>query len=246
MELTTNELTGGTSLPNETRGFIHKRIIGAVTGGVGALVTGGNPLAGAGRGFFSSRRRTTPAAAVKFSAQMQADIAAHRRHGHLTAGPGHVAAKASELVATRGAVFPSLSAPSAPRGCIIPGQRRDQFGNCSFFVGERLGPEDMPIGEAVMGQYGAALVPGGKVIDRRICIRGMVLGTDLLCYNKSQISNKERRWPRGRRPLLTGGEMRAISIASRASKRLTSTAQRMHEIGLLKKPITRGRSKKRA
>jgi len=97
----------------------------------------------------------------------------------------------------------------------------------------------------VMGRYGAALQPGSKIIDRAVCLRGMVVADDGLCYNRSQIKNSERMWPRGRRPLLTGGDMRAISIASRAADRLTRTAVRLQDIGLIKKPVARKRPKKK-
>jgi len=90
-----------------------------------------------------------------------------------------------------------------------------------------------------MGRYGAALVPGVHVINRSVCLPGMQLGKDLLCYNKSQITNKQRRWPQGRRPLLTGGDMRAISTAARAASRLERTTKRLQKIGLMKKPPPR-------
>ena len=87
----------------------------------------------------------------------------------------------------------------------------------------------------------AGLVTGIGRIEGTLC---MVVANDGLCYNRSQISNKERMWPRGRRPLLTGGEMRAISIASRAAGRLTRTAVRLQDIGLIKKPVARKPRKK--
>jgi len=96
------------------------------------------------------------------------------------------------------------------------------------------------MGEATMGRYGAAMVPDMLAISRADCtfdgtVRGLILGDDGLCYNKSQLSNKERKWPRGRRPLLTGGEMRAISIAARAAGRVSRTTKRLADIGMLKK-----------
>ncbi len=100
-------------------------------------------------------------------------------------------------------------------------------------------------GQVVMGRYGAAEVPGSKIVDRAVCRPGMVVGDDGLCYNRSQIKNSQRQWPRGRRPLLTGGEMRAISIASRAASRMTRTAVRLQELGLIKKPIVRKPRKKK-
>jgi len=100
-------------------------------------------------------------------------------------------------------------------------------------------------GEAVMGRYGAALVPASMIVDRAVCLPGMHLGDDGLCYNKGAISNRQRAWPRGRKPLLTGGEMRAISVASTAARRLTRTAVRLQDMGLIKKPIVRKPTKKK-
>jgi hypothetical protein len=95
-------------------------------------------------------------------------------------------------------------------------------------------------GEAVMGQFGAGLVPNSETVQRTNCnfpgVRGMVLGADGYCYNKSQISNKERMWPKGRRPLLTGGDMGAITKAARAAKRLQATQGKLQKMGMLKKP----------
>ncbi len=91
-------------------------------------------------------------------------------------------------------------------------------------------------GEAVAGQFGAAFIPGSQIVDRATCMRGMQLGSDGLCYNRGQITNKQRMWPAGRKPLLSGGDMRAISIAARASRRLESTTKRLQRLGLMKKP----------
>jgi len=127
--------------------------------------------------------------------------------------------------------------------CVIPGMKRDpSTGKCAFFFGERRGPNGgREVGEAVMGQYGAALEPGIMTIDRAVCLRGMQLGNDGLCYNKAQISNKQRMWPAGRKPLLSGGDMRAIQIATRAGKRLEGATKRLQRLGMMKKP-TRGRA----
>lgn len=94
-------------------------------------------------------------------------------------------------------------------------------------------------GEAVMGQYGAAMEPGIRTTDVRVCPRGAVLGTDGFCYNRRDLRNKERFWPRGRRPLLTGGEMRAISTASAAAKKMQRKQKQLEQLGMLKKPARR-------
>jgi len=131
-------------------------------------------------------------------------------------------------------------------GCLIPGQRRDpNTGECAFFLGQQIGQDDAPIGQAVMGQFGAAYVPGSMIVDRAVCLPGDVVGRDGLCYPKKSIRNSDREWPRGRRPLLTGGDMRAISIAARAAGRLTRTAGRLQDMGLIKKPIVRKQIKKK-
>jgi len=73
----------------------------------------------------------------------------------------------------------------------------------------------------------------------RICPRGSVLGKDGLCYNKRDIPNSQREWPRGRRPLLTGGEMRCISVAASAAKKLQRKQKQLMAMGLLKRPASR-------
>jgi hypothetical protein len=95
------------------------------------------------------------------------------------------------------------------------------------------------VGDAVMGRYGAALHP--FVEDRmvRSCLPGMVLGNDGLCYNKRDLTNKERQYPKGRAPLLTGGERNAISKASRAAKKIERTTKQLYKLGMIKKPTAR-------
>jgi len=204
--------------PNEVRNFVHKRIGRAVKGFV---TSGFNPVTAltgflaptdAPRTRFGRPKSKAVAQAAKFNPRFE------------TAGFG------------RGLGLP----------CIIPGQRRvAATGKCEWFLGSQPGIDDpervalvgrTPIGDTVMGQYGAGELPGNHVINRAVCRRGMLLGTDGVCYNRSQISNKERLWPRGRRPLLTGGDMRAISTAARAGRRLEGATKRLQKIGLMKKP----------
>ena len=97
-------------------------------------------------------------------------------------------------------------------------------------------------GAAVMGRYGSALEPGQRPSTRMLCPRGTVLGNDNLCYNK--IANKDRKWPKGRAPLLTGGERNAISKAARASRKIQSTTKQLQKLGMLPKP-GRGRSSRK-
>lgn len=142
-------------------------------------------------------------------------------------------------------VMPIHRRISSALPCLIPGQRRDpNTGDCSFFIGEQPGPDDSPIGDAVMGRYGAGYMPGSQIVDRAVCLPGDVVGNDGLCYPRRSLKNDQRAWPRGRRPLLTGGEMRAISVARRAAGRLTRTAVRLQDMGLIKKPVARKPSKR--
>jgi len=146
-------------------------------------------------------------------------------HGQQTEGHGWLTPEMQAEVRRRGLTTCPEDLVLAPDGtCVFPG---------SPASGAHAA------GMAVMGRYGAAIIPGGKTITRRVCIPGMQLGNDGLCYNKGQITNKERKWPAGRRPLLTGGDMRAISIAARAGARLERTSKRLQKIGLMKKPPPR-------
>jgi len=96
-----------------------------------------------------------------------------------------------------------------------------------------------------MGQYGAALEPGVMMIERSVCPTGTQLAKDGLCYNKGSITNSQRMWPRGRRPLLTGGDMRAIGIAAGAGRKLDRTTKRLRALGMMK-ALPKGRGAPRA
>jgi len=107
-----------------------------------------------------------------------------------------------------------------------------------------VGPTQVPtgtapqgmVGEAVMGRYGAALVPTQESRITHTCLPGMVLGNDGLCYNRRDITNRERKYPKGRAPLLTGGERNAITKAARAAKKIERTQKQLVKLGMLKKP----------
>ncbi len=222
--------------PGDERGFVHKRLLGGVKG----LIRGG-PLAGVG-GFLAPPGRPPPIARVFPVPQRFAPITTPRptQPRTRTARPTRSSEREKELgrQIKLGATNGNGEFLGGDPECIVPGMRVDPAtGKCKFFLGERAGPNGgRPVGDAIMGRYGAGLEPGIMTIDRAVCLRGMQLGDDGVCYNKSQISNNQRMWPKGRRPLLTGGDMRAISIASRAGKRLERTSKRLQSIGLMKKP----------
>ena len=224
----------GSTRPGDVRNFIHRRIIGAIGGGITGILTG-NPLAaaaGAIRGFAGGG---SVAAAVPQAT---------------TCPPG--------FVNTGGGCVPRFS-PTSSQPSTLGGLRRfvggrgvpgTVGGQDGFFppptpaqaeLRDRLGREiDPAAGVAVMGRFGAGFEPEVIMTDTRRCGRGAVLGVDGLCYNRRDLRNSDRFWPRGRRPLLTGGEVRAISVASSAAKKLERKQKQLMELGLLKRP-TRSR-----
>jgi len=124
----------------------------------------------------------------------------------------------------------------------IPG--KSLFGPVAgeFLPGGSTGPCDH-FGEAVIGRYGSGLVPALCTNTTRRCPKGAVLGNDGICYNRKEITNKEREWPRGRKPLLSGGEMRAISTAASAARRLTGKVAQLQSMGMISSGTTKRRRK---
>jgi len=240
--------------PNDQRNFVHKRLFRAAKGFV---TSGFNPLAavsgflGPGGGRVSQSGRD--ASMARFPQVPTRDLVPIRETARrpesrtLTARPTEFSAAEKEF--GRKAKFeggtPILSAAGQRTPCDFP-MVRDSAGRCRTPTSGELGGEQFGVGAAVMGRYGAALEPGSKIIDRAVCLPGMQLGNDGLCYNKRQISNKQRMWPKGRKPLLTGGEMNAISTAARAGRRLESAAGRLQDMGIIKKPIVRARRRKKS
>ena len=205
--------------PGDRRNFVHKRIFGAIGGAVGGLL-GGGPLGAIGGAISGFTKRAAPVTTQPFPTTT---------------------------------VFPGSGRGFSPFGAqCATGFTRDSSGNCVPLRGapvpgvlgeiQRFLPFGQTgrteFGAAVMGQFGAALEPGFRDTSTAVCPPGTVLGMDRLCYNKGDIKNKERAWPRGRKPLLTGGEMRCISIAAGAAKRLERKTKQLQSLGMLKKPST--------
>ena len=156
--------------------------------------------------------------------------------------------------------FTATAIPGVGGAGCPPGFRRLPQGGCTpltngvngpeggIFQGDGAGKEEqlLPFGQATLGRFGAGSKPAFFSQQVRRCPRGSILGAaeadgSSLCYGKTQISNKERAWPRGRPPLLTGGEVRAISIASSAAKKLERKQKQLQKLGMLKKPVSRAR-----
>jgi len=222
--------------------FVHKRLLGAAKG-----FLGGGPGAALG-GFFRGEddeqfpvRRPPPRTKT---ARPTVLSASEKEFGRVVKfGPAR----------RRGAFrTTSIVGPTSTTDCTFPAIKVG--GKCvdplAFPPGGRPFVSDITHGglasQAVMGRYGAAYVPGSMIVDRAVCLPGDVVGDDGFCYAKASLKNSERQWPRGRRPLLTGGDMRAISVASRAAHRLTHAAVRLQEIGLIKKPIARKPPRKKS
>lgn len=156
----------------------------------------------------------------------------------------------NRLIPSSGNVVPTGSNPLVPSGPAVPSQGCPagqvgypplcfdvQPGGATQGGGMMVTP-----GEAVMGRYGAALQP--QVTARTVarCLPGMVLGNDGLCYNRRDLNRRDRKWIPGRKPLLTGGDLNAISRANRAANKLKTQQKRLQKMGMLPKP-NRGRAR---
>lgn len=235
--------------PNERRGFFHRKLLSAAL----SLVPGGS-LASSAINVASSMHGGGGARPKKFTPEELAGTLVHLRHGHTGADTGHGWMSPQLVQAARGSVVsgpvpsgipPGLTELPAGTGKCIPPSRFDpRTGECGFFLGTQSGKDDVPVGEAVMGRFGPALVPGRKVIDEKTCLRGMVLGLDKLCYNSKgpgRISNKNRLWPKGAKPLGSPEQMRALRIAAQFGRQFETTQKRLQKLGVVKKPAARGR-----
>jgi len=222
--------------PNDRRHFLHKRILGAAK----SFVTSGfNPLTAAGAFIAGPAPRRQPAPRGRV-ARPTVQSAAQKEAGRALKFD---APTGRDFGLPTGRQFFDRARQIVGAGPCPTGQRRDATGKCGFFLGTLIGPDDpekrVIVGDAVMGRYGAAYMPGSKIVDRAVCLAGDVVGDDGLCYSRGKLRNNQRQWPRGRRPLLTGGDMRAISTAARAAGRLERTTKRLQKIGLMKKPAPR-------
>ena len=116
--------------------------------------------------------------------------------------------------------------------------RRGPIGALQRFL--PLGATGLVAGDPRFGSAsGGAYLPDVEVSQVRHCLPGDVLGRDGFCYAKNAIANKDRQWPRGRRPLGTPGEMAALAKAASFGRRMETTVKRMQKIGVLKKPAKR-------
>ena len=202
--------------PSDERRFLHKKILGVIGGVADILpIPGGGFIGGVARRLAGSRAQKEAGIQLKFPL------------------PSTLPFQPPPATTGGGFFGPRQETADARCSRLRRGSIADQAEwqrTCGVAAG---------VGAAVMGQYGAALQPGSMMIDRAVCLRGMQLGNDGLCYNKSQITNKQRMWPAGRKPLLSGGDMRAISIAARAGRRMEGATKRLQRLGMMKKASSR-------
>jgi len=220
----------GAARPGDVRFFIHKSFVGKFVGGVASKVLGGVPLVGGLASSVFDRLRGAGASTVPA----------------LTGCPPGFILTAAGCEARLAAPGGTTVLPGGGRSIFQRGaDRAGQFpqptpGQVDIRTAEGLAI-DPAAGVPVMGRFGAGFEPSVVMTDTRRCGRGAVLGIDGICYNKRDLRNNERFWPRGRRPLLTGGEMRAISTASSAAKKLQRKQKQLESLGLLKRPAPRSR-----
>lgn len=230
----------------DRRSFVHKSFIGRAIGGV---VKRAIPAIGIAESIvrtISPRRPTRPTAPRTVTARPTVRGSRQKQRGREAKFGGNGNGVGN------GAVFTNMRLPArnitdespcrfeeTPRCCRLRNgsisEQAQWQQECGTAGNGGRGRGTFEVGDAVMGRYGAALEPGVQMIERSVCLPGMHLANDGLCYNKGAITNKQRQWPRGRRPLLTGGDMRAIGIAARAGAKLDRTTKRLRALGMMKK-----------
>ncbi len=226
---------GDRTRPGDQRAFLHKKIFGGISKIAGVAANLGIPGAGfarditrglSGAGAPRSRglgRRAGAPPPIQVIPQTFAPTISP------TTFPGRpFGGEAGGNGTGAGPCRPGTVPDPQGRGfCISP---RSPFG------AQELG------GDVIAGQYGAGYVATSRIVDVAVCRRGTVLGKDGICY--ANLANKNRLYPRGRRPLLTGGDMKAISRARTAGNRLANAKQDLLAIGMLKAAGPRKRRKK--
>lgn len=101
--------------------------------------------------------------------------------------------------------------------CVFPG---DIFPGGDPFI---TGAGGVPV-EGAFGMPARTPVQMQQTIRR--CGPGMVLGADELCYPKSSIHVRDRKWRPKPKPPVTAGDQKAINRASSAKKRVARLAKK--------------------
>lgn len=234
--------------PGDERGFFHKKILGAIGKVAGFLPIPGAGLIGTAARALSGGGGGTPTR----SGGRPPTFRQLRDQGYSATEARRISRGQGLPLSIPQTFRPTLSFAGATPGgngrggpC-RPGTIPDPQGRgyCvspqSPFGQQALGGG----GQVVEGRYGPAYVPGSEMRDVAVCPPGFALGKDDLCYEG--LANRRRKYPRGRRPLLTGGDMSAISRARRAGVRMANAKSDLISIGMLKPASPRRRKKKSA
>ena len=216
--------------PNDERHFVHKKLLGgisAISGLASGIIPGASLVSGISGRLAGRGSRPSP---------------------QLPSLPGSFGAF--------GGAFKRFSAARTAAPACPEGFELDENGRCArtglvgraqrFVPGGKTGfafpsvvDEPTEFGDATLGRFGAGLQPAIRSMETRVCPRGSVLGVDGLCYNKRDLRNADRFWPQGRRPLLTGGEMRCITVAARAASKIRTKTKQLQKMEMLPKATAR-------
>lgn len=203
--------------PGDERAFFHKKLLKALPG-VATKFLGG-AVEGIGTKLFGGGGRPTSTIPVTFAPTKS----------FAGATPGGGDASMVSFVGGGNGAGPCKAGtyPDAKGRCVSPS---------SPYGARQL------MGQAIMGLYGPAVAPEEVLRSIAVCPTGFALGKDGLCYDG--LANRKRKYPRGRRPLLTGGDMRSITRARSAGIRLANAKSDLVAIGMLKAATPKRRKKK--
>lgn len=205
--------------------FVHKRLfrgaLGFVTGGplgaISGVLSGGGSEGRSGSPVIPSGRQPAPGITLGPSVLPRPIVSTCEQRGLVTDARGRCVERAGISGIGPGAGILD------PLG-IDPGIR----------VRAALAPTTGGVAVPMIGASAVAPFRETQVVRR--CGRGSVLAIDGLCYDRKLLRKDQRMWPPGRKPLLTGGDLNAISRAARAAGRMKTQQKRLQKLGLLPKP----------
>jgi hypothetical protein len=168
--------------------------------------------------------RTRDKKARLFTEAQLAGTRVHLAHGHGQSTPGHGWLKRDLIVAAGGGVGAGVVVSTGAVGSSTCSPGFVRLGNTCVPSGNGdLSPGITTPAEGqfqvIPGAFGMpAVAPKIRMISKHVCPKRMVLGEDNLCYPKAVLrrDSKYRKHRPGTRPILTGGQRRAIREAKSA------------------------------